>query len=324
MLFPDLSILALVVLSSLSSALIAMWFLSKYFSPRNSGARSLLQDSEKTTVFLFDDQELVDATRPAHQLLKSAPGRGAGWPRLVAALSARFPTLSEELRDLATHGTITISPQDSQDGAVIKAEWWDDLVRIELQDSASACPEIAVDRQVLNATEKELAMLRAAAEGAPFLLWQQSQAGKIRWANKAYLELASRFRPESEQNAWPPVSLFKPIVLHKDGPQHSARRLSLEVPDQNETLWFDYYTFPAADQTLHYAIGADEAVRADSALRDFVQTLTKTFAHLPIGLAIFDRRRQLALFNPALTDLTTLPVDFLSSKPTLHAFLDRL
>ncbi|MFV2035742.1 MAG: PAS-domain containing protein, partial [Halocynthiibacter sp.] len=58
--------------------------------------------------------------------------------------------------------------------------------------------------------------------------------------------------------------------------------------------------------------------------RDFVQTLTKTFAHLPIGLAIFVRRRQLALFNPALTDLTTLPVDFLSSKPTLHAFLDRL
>jgi PAS domain-containing protein len=52
--------------------------------------------------------------------------------------------------------------------------------------------------------------------------------------------------------------------------------------------------------------------------------LTKTFAHLPIGLAIFDRERQLALFNPALLDLTGLPADFLSSRPTLFAFLDTM
>jgi len=65
-------------------------------------------------------------------------------------------------------------------------------------------------------------------------------------------------------------------------------------------------------------------VRAETALREFVQTLTKTFAHLPIGLAIFDRQRQLALFNPALIDLTTLGPDFLSGRPTLFSFLDHL
>jgi PAS domain-containing protein len=69
---------------------------------------------------------------------------------------------------------------------------------------------------------------------------------------------------------------------------------------------------------------SDTAVKAETALRDFVQTLTKTFAHLPIGLAIFDRQRQLALFNPALVDLTQLGADFLTARPTLFAFLDRL
>ena len=44
-------------------------------------------------------------------------------------------------------------------------------------------------------------------------------------------------------------------------------------------------------------------MQAETALRGFMQTLAKTFAHLPTGLAIFDQHRQLALFNPALAPL---------------------
>ena len=65
-------------------------------------------------------------------------------------------------------------------------------------------------------------------------------------------------------------------------------------------------------------------MQAEASLRDFMQTLAKTFAHLPIGLAIFDQNRKLALFNPALLDLTTLPPDMLALKPTLFSFLDAL
>ena len=69
---------------------------------------------------------------------------------------------------------------------------------------------------------------------------------------------------------------------------------------------------------------ADAAVRAERSLREFVQTLTKTFADLPIALAIFDRQRQLQLFNPALIDLTNLPTGFLTARPTLFDLLDKL
>nr|WP_245216564.1 PAS-domain containing protein [Sagittula salina] len=60
------------------------------------------------------------------------------------------------------------------------------------------------------------------------------------------------------------------------------------------------------------------------AQRHFVQTLTKTFAHLPIGLAVFDKNRQLVLFNPALVDLTHLRVDFLAARPNLLSFFDTM
>jgi PAS domain-containing protein len=78
------------------------------------------------------------------------------------------------------------------------------------------------------------------------------------------------------------------------------------------------------DEALCYALAADKAVQAETALREFMQTLTKTFADLPIGLAIFDRSRCLQMFNPALTDLTTLPPEMLIARPTLNAFLDAM
>jgi len=58
--------------------------------------------------------------------------------------------------------------------------------------------------------------------------------------------------------------------------------------------------------------------------RQLNQTLTKIYANLTTGLAVFDRHRRLALFNPALFDLTDLPAPFLLSQPPLMQFFDRL
>jgi hypothetical protein len=61
-----------------------------------------------------------------------------------------------------------------------------------------------------------------------------------------------------------------------------------------------------------------------------VQAFTKTFAEMPVGLAIFDQQRRLVLFNPALTDLTSLVLvlvlafEFVSERPSLFEFFNRL
>jgi PAS domain-containing protein len=73
-----------------------------------------------------------------------------------------------------------------------------------------------------------------------------------------------------------------------------------------------------------HATCIDTLVAAEKAKRKFVQTLSKTFAHLPIGLAIFDRNGQLALFNPALVDLSGLSAPFLSRRPTIMSFFDQM
>ncbi|MFT4014488.1 MAG: PAS-domain containing protein [Paracoccus sp. (in: a-proteobacteria)] len=102
----------------------------------------------------------------------------------------------------------------------------------------------------------------------------------------------------------------------------TSRRVQVEVDEYSR--WYDCHVHEVAGQTVAIALPADAAVRAERSLREFVQTLTKTFADLPIGLAIFDRDRSLQLFNPALIDLTGLATGFLTARPTLYAFLDRL
>ena len=90
------------------------------------------------------------------------------------------------------------------------------------------------------------------------------------------------------------------------------------------TAWYELYTVTELDGQLVFALPADAIVTAETAMHDFMQTLTKTFAHLHVGLAIFDHQRQLHLFNPALLDLTGLPVDFLSLRPSLLSVLDAM
>jgi len=87
---------------------------------------------------------------------------------------------------------------------------------------------------------------------------------------------------------------------------------------------FDIHHVPRDGQILHFARDMTPLVHAQTVQREFVQTLTKTFANLTTGLAIFDKRRRLTLFNPALVDLTGMNVPMLSARPDLMDFFDHL
>jgi len=310
--------------SSFATAFGALWFFGWMFDRKTRTARALVREEAEATVFIFDDQVLVDATDPAHKLLANRPRIGNDWARLLTQLSRNFPNLNEELGDLADVGQITVSAQNPGQTMQVHAEWWDGLTRIELTEDASKAQTMVVDRFSQKALEEELETLRATADRAPFLVWQQSENGTISWANRSYLDIVRKTDSETAFQSWPPARLFDQASLAGPTSDGRPRRLPLKSGDTKDTRWFEAYCSVRGDDTLYFAVEADAVVKAENALRNFVQTLTKTFAHLTIGLAIFDRDRQLALFNPALTDLTTLPADFLSGRPTLYAFLDRL
>lgn len=89
-------------------------------------------------------------------------------------------------------------------------------------------------------------------------------------------------------------------------------------------VWFDVVAREDGEGQVFSAIPLEPVQRAEAALRDFRTTMSDTFAQLDTGLALFDAGGGLQMFNPALSDLTGLPVEFLARRPSFGALLDAL
>lgn len=284
------------------------------------GAVSVFDERSGGTVFLFDGETLVDATPEARSLLSSLPVSGGSWQRLLSYLVPRFSGVEHQLATLHANGSFLLSGSGPVAGSDLRlqAESRGGLARLTLWGSQDQHQAPVLDPLTHRAMTDELAMLRNVVSQAPMLIWRENDAAEVTWANAAYLGLAVRRLDPEQELAWPLPRLLPPPVA-------PDQRLRLDGAAESDAEgWYQATAVPGDGGKTVFAQPTDRLVRAEASLRSFRQTLTKTFAHLPIGLAIFDRDRQLALFNPALLDLTGLPADFLSSRPTLFAFLDAM
>lgn len=307
-----LDVVAIVLVSSIATVLIALAVLY-YLLPR-PGAEAPAPGPE--AVFLFDDERLVDASAPGQALLDQMRSEGGEWSRLMAYLGPRFPRLEEDLAALATTRRLR---RESVAGPalVLEADWRGGVTRITLSDPLAEGPA-PLDRLSLRAQEEELGVLRGIVEHLPMLVWRQDRDGAVTWANAAYLDHCG-LRPD--EAGWPMPQLFD--LKGSQPPQTAPRRVSIPGPG-NRPRWYEIQGRGQGESEIFFAQPVTQLVQAETSLREFVQTLGKTFAQLPIGLAIFDRSRKLQLFNPALVDLTSIGPEMLLTRPSLFAFLDRL
>ncbi|MCQ0969190.1 PAS-domain containing protein (plasmid) [Paracoccus sp. TK19116] len=305
--------------AGLSSVLLA-WFVIRRLDNTSKGIRASdgLETTLRPMVFLFRDNQMIDATPPARALLASITGPADDWRRLCTWLAARFPDVLSRLDGLDRTDRVEARAQASSGlaGLHLLAERLNSgLTRLTLSDPAADNAGIVVDGLALEAMEQELELLRESMDRTPMLSWRQDSEGRITWANAAYLDQAEVL--SGGAIVWP-----LPRLLDVPAGGSQGRRAQLDIGGR--VRWYDCHSHQQGEQTMMFALPADAAVRAERSLREFVQTLTKTFADLPIGLAIFDRDRKLQLFNPALIDLTGLPAGFLTARPTLFDFLDQL
>lgn len=285
----------------------------------DDGATRLFDGGSIGTVLLFDGDALLDATPDARALLAASRTPGSAWVRLMAYLAPRFDQMDARLKNLRSDGQIELHSPSSAHPVILRAEYRGGVTRIELVDAAEAAHQVR-DPLALRAIHEEITLLREAISSAPLLIWRENIQGEVIWANGPYLLQSCATLAEGKELGWPLPKLFATAAPNQLATDH---RQSLDLPAGKKT-WFNITTKSEETALLRYAASADAAVQAEASLRDFMQTLTKTFAQLPIGLAIFDAERKLQLFNPALLDLTHLPADFLSMRPSLLAVLDAM
>ncbi|OWV56227.1 MULTISPECIES: PAS-domain containing protein [Mameliella] len=270
--------------------------------------RSQLQHSgTPETVLLFRNGEVVDFTQDAAVLFDRTVLTGMGWDEVRETLLPGFPDLPEELPDRPLHWR---SPH------VGNAELWADPAGSRLHLRLQCTPDGAATLFRARCQSDEYHRLSEMSRNAPDALWQTDDDGQLIWYNEAYEHLCASTGHEIDGTC--PVDIKLPSKRVE-----RSTRISIK-PEGQPQRWLEVVSRPVEHGWVHYATSIDSLVNAEMAQRNFVQTLTKTFAHLPIGLAVFDRDRQLVLFNPALVDLTHLPVDFLSAKPNLLSFFDHM
>ncbi len=320
-------VLMIVAVAFGTAALTLIW--AAHLSARRvlqHSAATLIAESDAPIAYLFDDQSLVDATPAARAFLEKSTAEGTDWARLATLLRHRFPGLDKAVGRLADLGRIDLTAKGDEDDRLC-AEWRDGLARIVLSDAGAidgGGDAARAEWQGHAAAEAELTTLRTIVRAGPTIVWKTDAEGAVIWANDGYFALVEEVLGAEEAYSWPPPTLFDVAPGGLAETTATPARTSLQPADGGAPLWFECHGYAHEGETLCFATPADGLVRAENTLREFVQTLSKTFAQLPIGLAIFDRARKLALFNPALTDLTALEVEFLAARPTLFAFLDRL
>lgn len=264
--------------------------------------------------FLFDGEELVDLTPAAASFLDQRPDIASEWDRFTNLVTGLVPDFCAQLKDMSGRGRLVMTGGTDQSFEVV-AEYLGTRLRLTLTDMSHEGGKVQMDSFSLRAQLNELNDLRTMVAAAPALIWKTAANGGITWVNSRYLDLAHAIDPTGA-GRWPPADVL-PIARRSP-----AGRLWLEV--NGKLASFDHSSQPFGTETLHFALPADGIAKAERALDEFRQTLTRTFAGLPIGMAVFDRNRQLTLFNPALTELTGLAPDLLLARLSLAAFLDQL
>lgn len=297
--------------------------LFKAFDLREASSRgqSLFSDRTSGTVFLFDGDTLVDLSPSARSLLSSIPGPGAPLARLHRFLAEPFPTLTAQLETLAERGRLELVSDPAMNRTMLlSVEERGGLIRLALSEPGVTLGN-GPDPFTFAALQHEVDDLRSVADAMPCLCWREDASGDIIWSNTAYLLMATEALPPGEELAWPLPRLFDRTALAQSAPGQRAR---LVLPDRRE-LWFQLDS--GADSMgvrIFFATPVDALVQAETSRKETLLTVSKTFAHLPIGVAVFDQNRQLRILNPALLDLTRLPAELLMSKTSLIAFLDAL
>lgn len=312
----------MIVMSSSLSGLMAVFGLSMMLqSYRKAVPRA--ETAVTPCVFLFDHKDLVDASDGARALLATTGVVADDWSRFLSYVTPRFPDFEEKFATLPDSGRITLGSVTRRP-ITLRAEWHAGLTRIVVAEPGSEAGTAIVDGISEHAAEAEIQLLRQTMDRAPTPAWREDANCTIVWANRTYHNLLAECGKCPGKPVWPIPPLFDAPLEPAGGTDGQLRRLSLSMPGDRPARWFEIQSYPEGAGQLNFAIPSDATIRAEAALRAFLQTLTKTFAQLSVGLAVFDRKRHLAVFNPSLSELTGLSPEFLTSRPSLFRVLDAM
>lgn len=286
------------IVIALACSGLCLWLAIRWV--RTSALAPAGETRHDTIALLFNGDRLHHISDSALHWFPIQPG-AHNWDDLCSIARDQFATFPDQpcAHDLTLDAHV---PEGVRGLSQVQIKRNGDMIRVEFDEAigtGSAC------EPPVRTPDEE------AAHTAPNPIWQTDSNGTLSWSNPAFDAIS-----DGENH---PL-----LALDTSNWREEATKRHRVVSGKSAPKWYDITLTSLGDRQIFHTQDTSALVAAEEAQRNFVQTLAKTFAHLSIGLAIFDRNQQLALFNPALVDLSGLDAEFLSARPTMLAFFDRL
>ncbi|TPE52740.1 PAS-domain containing protein [Amaricoccus solimangrovi] len=325
---PAVMLAALV--SALATLALLLWLGPAWLAPslRATGrAGQEAAEAEEACEFLLRGSLARPLTEAARGLIGTLDPRSGRLSALIAHLERDCPGIRADLEELMLHGTAFRHHCQRRDGGAYELVGWprDGAAHLAIRPASEDATALRGARGALERAEAEAALLRGLIDRAPLLAWTVGADGQIDWCNRPYRERFGAAEAPLAEPGGPSAFAHVPEQVPLTARGEFLRRRVGVAGAAGDRDWYEVSEAPrAGGGWIGFALAADDLVMAEAALRRFIETLTETFAHLPIGLAVFDRNRRLGLFNPALTDLVRIDAVWLAGRPSLRDFLERL
>lgn len=283
-------------------ALCVLWCLELLWrraTPRPSGTG----EDRLRNHFLFNGDRLIDCDCRITAIPDVNGAEIENWSDLRDWFGGRFGTLPSSLHDTAQDEPRIFAAASADDRSTLTISARKGAKRVTFYDP---CVQNAADR---HHTQRMAQVLCPMLEHVPCAIAVINTDGTVGWRNQLFTNFFEAHIPR---------------LLQTLRSSETKNRICLPGVGDKPDRHVELTCLHLDGARVLYIADISEVARAEKVRQEFIQTLTKTFANLTTGLAVFDRHRRLALFNPALLDLTGLPAVFLSGQPPLALFFDRL
>ena len=204
------------------------------------------------------------------------------------------------------------------------------MIRIVLRESGllestieDANSKVVEAERALQTQDWARATMETLVGHAPIIVWNRMDSGEVNWSAGEIRTLTGSVSAEQAVDLIVARTRLNRQPVVAGSPQKS--RIEIVVNDGVETVSLHVIEIVQPNgERIGLATDAGTAASAERTLTRFVQTMTETFAHLTVGLAIFDRNQTLALFNPALVQMWQVEPAWLARRPSLRDIIDEL
>ena len=324
----ELTAQQLLVGVSIGFIILAFFLWRIFYVSSRRGADDQLSDG---AVLLISDGVVQQASPAAVKMLGDCHNQP-----IIRVLDDFFGAEATEARDAVNRLEMTGDPVDmlvhSPDDRAFEliGEPAGGLIRLVLRDAElldvklkDAAERISAADTALLGHQWEQATLSGLIEDAPIIAWNRTADGEVNWSGGEIKVRNSSIGAAQTVDLIVARTKLNRMPVLAGQPQKS--RIEIVVNDGADTISLHVLEVIRHDGTrIGFATDAGTAASAERTLTRFVQTMTETFAHLTVGLAIFDRNQTLALFNPALVQMWQVEPTWLARRPSLRDIIDEL